>query len=391
MCRRRASGAQMGKLWVVPTALVVVLLGALPAHASFPGRNGRIAFATFSNVFSAAHDGHGLHQLSDPHSAKNRGPSWSADGMHIAFACHGNAYSASRGSEICVMRADGSHEHQVTKNNVSDTSPSWSPDGRWIAFIRTEPSGNQGDVWIMRSDGTDERNVTPDSFPDFYPRWSPDGDEILYMSSRPTASPFSAVLPSDQQDLFAVTVGDESIRNVTNSASHEDSGDWSPNGRKIVFTRYSESDSGGWGIYVMRASGGQAIPITRDIFTSSPAWSPDGRWIVFSAITEVGSDGSLNGKNKIFMIRPDGSRLTTVTRSPRRSYYNPDWQPLLGERARLLTRSWCRFPLLHSRRSPALRRGCRCPAPRTCNRLRHRPTSRRCLDLLRGCRCRHAR
>ncbi len=318
----------MTKNWIAALAFLLAAAAQAPAAAAFPGANGRLAFATFSNIFSATPKGENLHQLSDPRTGKNRLPAWSADGKHIAFVCHANAYSMSKGSELCAMRADGSHVHRLTHNDVGEGSPSWSPDGRWIAFVRATRGLNDMDVWVMRSDGTGKRNLTPDSFPDFSPSWSPDGREILFMSARPTGDPLNVVVPEFQQDLFAVTVGDGSIRNITDSPEHEDSGDWSPDGLRIVMARYDEVDQGGWSLYVMSSEGGAATKITNGIFCGSPAWSPDGGWIAFSAITDVGPQGSLDGKSQILKIRPDGTDLTVVTLNPRRSYYSPSWQPL---------------------------------------------------------------
>ena len=40
------------------------------------------------------------------------------------------------------------------------------------------------DVWVMRADGSDARQITNDNYDDGYPGWSPTGDWLVYDSSR---------------------------------------------------------------------------------------------------------------------------------------------------------------------------------------------------------------
>ena len=65
--------------------------------------------------------------------------------------------------EIFVMKADGSHQRQITFNALDDESPAWSPDGRRIAFARDfDPIRGEVDfdLFTMNADGTDQRNLT---------------------------------------------------------------------------------------------------------------------------------------------------------------------------------------------------------------------------------------
>ncbi|MBZ5657760.1 MAG: hypothetical protein LAO56_21050 [Acidobacteriia bacterium] len=64
----------------------VLLLSTLPAHATFPGKNGRIAFIQGMDVYTMNSDGSDVKQLT------NLGPdngaaweSWSPDGKQIVF------------------------------------------------------------------------------------------------------------------------------------------------------------------------------------------------------------------------------------------------------------------------------------------------------------------
>jgi Tol biopolymer transport system component len=79
--------------------------------------------------------------------------------------------------------------------------------------------------------------------------------------------------------------------------------DWSPSGRRLVFTRYSQ-DGSLEEIWIRYASGERRLAEGGD-----PAWSVKG-WIAFER------DGD------IYVVRPDGSRLRRVVRGR-----DPDWSP----------------------------------------------------------------
>ena len=67
---------------------------------------------------------------------------------------------------------------------VEDYSPAWSPDGEWIAFRRRilgEDSSPGTQLWIMRSDGSEARSLTnANGFDHGQPEWSPGGSYLLY-------------------------------------------------------------------------------------------------------------------------------------------------------------------------------------------------------------------
>ena len=158
---RYARGGSMAVRRVGSLATVVAIIAALlsvgtvPAHATFPGTNGRIAFSTDftppSQIYTMRPNGSGLLQLTHVGSAPGaRTPSWSPDGARIAFAW---------GQHIWVMNADGSGKAQLTsEDGFKDRQPSWSPDGLKIVFSRCDVSlGFKAYcvIDVMDADGTD--------------------------------------------------------------------------------------------------------------------------------------------------------------------------------------------------------------------------------------------
>src|SRR4029077_19553610 len=84
------------------------LLVAGPAFATFPGKNGRIAFVHDGEIFTMNTDGTAVRQITHvgPDTSANW-PSWSADGRAIVF----NETPSSGVSELWIMNADGSNPH----------------------------------------------------------------------------------------------------------------------------------------------------------------------------------------------------------------------------------------------------------------------------------------
>jgi Tol biopolymer transport system component len=92
---------------------------------------------------------------------------------------------------------------------------------------------------------------------------------------------------------------------------------WSPNGRRIAYTRH------GQGIWVMRADGSgkrQLIPNPR--VDMMPAWSPDGRKIAF-----VSARRSSTLQLYVHNLRTGGTRRLTSAGGPWREAYDPSWSP----------------------------------------------------------------
>src|SRR5215207_5219188 len=119
-------------------AAVAVALSALSekAEATFPGKNGRIAYS--------AHDG--------------------------------NDY------EIYTINSRGGDKFQVTNNNRDDYSPSYSPGAKRIAYVKFD--GNDYEIYTIYVGGGGKSKVTNGG----QPSYSPDGQRIVYWDYHKTAS-----------------------------------------------------------------------------------------------------------------------------------------------------------------------------------------------------------
>lgn len=113
--------------------LVVLLAGtSREAEAAFPGANGKIVFEsdrkTSTNpegdteIFTINPNGTGLAQLTR-NAADDYYPSWSADGLKIAFVSERNGTDF----EVYRMSASGAGQTNLTNNPASDARSDWQP------------------------------------------------------------------------------------------------------------------------------------------------------------------------------------------------------------------------------------------------------------------------
>ena len=284
------------------TLRILILILALPivASATFPGRNGRIAFVQDNNIYTINPDGTDLRQLTtyDGSSGVASWPSWSADGRSIVF----NAFLAPDFlGQVWVMNADGSNQHSVlAQTDFSNERPSFSPDGSQIVFshcsisegdtcgvyrigvhgtglaeitpltlgitdrgaiyssdgrsIAIQRGGSDGliaTIDVLRSDGSHLRTLTPAALTGVRPTWSPDGDRIAFHSH--CCNP-------ENQEIWVVDRDGDGLHALTHngheylSGPHDFDPSWSPDGNFIVFQRDAPDFSSG-GLWILSLDG----------------------------------------------------------------------------------------------------------------------------------------
>ena len=84
----------------------------MPAQATWPGRDGRIAFVKAGQIYTIRPDGTGLSKRT--YVGKNFQPEWSPSGQRIAYL-HEPAPGV---REIWMMRADGSYKTRITQGGT---------------------------------------------------------------------------------------------------------------------------------------------------------------------------------------------------------------------------------------------------------------------------------
>jgi TolB protein len=115
-------------------------------------------------------DGEGLRRITT--SGGCTYASYSPDGR---FILHRRIRGAD--SRIAVVNADGTGDHDPSRDSGEDGWPSWSPDGKRVVFARHV--GEDFEIFVMNADGGDVRQLTAAKGRFTNPRWSPDAKTIL--------------------------------------------------------------------------------------------------------------------------------------------------------------------------------------------------------------------
>lgn len=222
-------------------------------------------------------------------------------------------------TELYVISPDGGEPEQLTDNDVDDYAAKWSPDGSRIAFVR------EGDIWVMSRSGRGDLQLTSTTVDEYDPAWSPDGERLLFIRE---AEPES----DSGGHLYEIPAAGGTERRFDIEGRFDDPA-WSPNGRRIAVVRYRFYKSNGWrtsesDLHVMRRNGTGLKNLTPGqdrlgIWTGhSPDWSPNGRRIAFSR----GGDGC----GYIYVMRSNGERKKRVSPDEcgDNGHWDASWSPL---------------------------------------------------------------
>lgn len=287
------------------TVLFGTIIGTPQASlASWPGRNGRIAFGKgtnegYVNIFTVSSHGDGKFNLSHgPHN--DWGPSFSPGGEFILFYRKLEEFRYG----IFRMKSDGTEVRRLIRRVGTLGAPSWSPNGKKILFWQRHGEECDWCIFKMNRDGSNVVRIEMGGKM-FNPLWSPDGDRISFVR-RHTQLYAAGLYTSDPDGSDEELVSAEVDWKVN----------WNPNGDKFVWWCHQEGE--GWYLCVFNEDGSgmksASVAGLKQDPNLTPEWSPNGRRIL------------LSDSGKIFSVKPNGKDKTLIVRF-QDSVGDLSWQP----------------------------------------------------------------
>jgi TolB protein len=319
--------SRLGRAIAVVCLLWLAL--AVPAQATFPGQNGRIAFSqgdvipdggelsAHSQIFTVEPSGADLRQLTHVDAGQAAAlPDWSPDGQRIAFESN---QSGSFG--IWVMNADGSGQKQLSGGKgLGDFYPSWSPDGTRVLFSHcTEVAGlgffSQCDIDLMNADGSGKTTLLSSGrWLNTRPQFSPDGKQIAFGSDRGGL----------QGAIWVMGADGSSPRRLTKPSLRAFWPDWSPSGDRILFSDHCCVIHSN--LYTVRPDGSGLSRLTNvaplSVDAAFPSYSPDG-----TRISLLYDKGCAEGICKSFYTASASGRGLTRVSTGEADTLITDWGP----------------------------------------------------------------
>jgi WD40-like Beta Propeller Repeat len=280
---------------------VIACGAAAPAHATYPGRNGMLAWGYGhyeSCIDEQCHDAVEIKALDfESHTRLLL----ACDALSPAFSSNGGMLAFYRPGQGVFTRAAAPPARATAVPGLTDAfGPAWAPSGRRLAFhMFASRTSADADIYTARRDGSGLQRLTLGGH-SFGPVWSRDARLAFSWEG---ARPGVFVMNADGSGRHRVTRAPGPHPPSDPQAGSLDlAQSWSPDGEQIAFARRRRD--GRKRVYVVRAGGRGLHRVARG--AAFAAWSPEGNRIAVAP----------QSGRRISIVRPGGDGRHTLTIEP---------------------------------------------------------------------------
>lgn len=293
--------------------LLVCLTLAEPAAAAWPGQNGAIAFVrsgasarSNSDIWIEGRSGQQRRLTASPR-IQETAPSFSPNGYLIAYVRR-----VGGDADVWLMRRDGSGKRPLVDGEQDELQPSFFPSGRSLVYTVFDGE-RDWTVYSVKADGKSKRRQAGGAT---YPVVSPNGRWLAYSQA------------GNGGGIRLRNLRSGVVRRVSTGSAQ--GLDFSPDGRRLLFVGQRACRRGGnlrFAILSIGLGGRRPTILRRNCRGgfASAAFSPNGRRIVFTRKLQ-------NGRRLGFRLGMMSRRGAPLGGAPRHrpgtQELMPSWQPL---------------------------------------------------------------
>jgi TolB protein len=262
--------------------------GSLDYNPSWSSRGDWIVFtserAGSADLYRIHPDGTGLDRLTDDPAFDDQG-AFSPDGNKVVFVTTRAAGTAN----LWILDAATHKATPLTSGHGGDFRPAWSPDGKWIAFSSDRESNlapakgrwerlHQVDIYLVRPDGSGLKRISEHGNFCGSPKWALDSRSVIaYCMSAEETYTYRFGDKDGETKLVQIDIATGETKPVSVGPGVKMFPSLLPSGE----TAYLRFDKSVQGVFY---AGGKSGPKGSDL--NSPSWSPDGAKLVYSRYTE---------------------------------------------------------------------------------------------------------